>query len=313
MSQIESIPPSVDKEELIDFHELFEIIWKRKKFVLILTLLVSFMSILYSISLPNLYKSEAILSPINVDDTLSQNLRNFGGLASLAGLEMPNSMGDKKAKALEKLNSLSFYSENILPKIYLPDLMAIKSWDSSSKNILYDNNIFNTTTNKWVRDFKFPQSQKPSAQESWEVYKEIVSISEDRDTGFVRISVTHMSPYKAKDWTELIVNEINDFFRSKDKIEAETASVFLNTQIAKTNLVEVKQVIAELLQKKTQQLALIEANEFYVFEYLDPPVVMEEKDSPNRKLIFLISTFLGLVVSLFITFLRHYSSNELKI
>ena len=37
-------------------------------------------------------------------------------------------------------------------------------------------------------------------------------------------------------------------------------------------------VIAQLLQhRKVQQLALIEVNDFYVFEYIDPPAAMEKK------------------------------------
>ena len=45
---------------------------------------------------------------------------------------------------------------------------------------------------------------------------------------------------------------------------------------------------AEELQEQIQKLTLIEANEFYVFEYIDPPAVMEKKSDPNRKLICII-------------------------
>ena len=70
---------------------------------------------------------------------------------------------------------------------------------------------------------------------------------------------------------------MNDFFRINDKREAQAAMDFLNTQIAQTSYTEIKQVIAQLLQNKMQQLTLIEANDFYVFSYLDPPKVMEKK------------------------------------
>ena len=52
---------------------------------------------------------------------------------------------------------------------------------------------------------------------------------------------------------------------------------FLNFQMTQTSYTEIKQVIAQLLQNKMQQLTLIEASEFYVFSYLDPPKVMEKK------------------------------------
>ena len=52
-----------------------------------------------------------------------------------------------------------------------------------------------------------------------------------------------------------------------------------------TGLSEIKQVLAQLLQEETKKLTLIEANQYYVFDYIDPPAVMEEKSEPKRALI----------------------------
>ena len=49
-----------------------------------------------------------------------------------------------------------------------------------------------------------------------------------------------------------------------------------------TNISEIKQVMAELLQKEIQKLTLMEASEAYVFEYIDPPVVMEKKSETKK-------------------------------
>ena len=46
-----------------------------------------------------------------------------------------------------------------------------------------------------------------------------------------------------------------------------------------SGLSEIKQALAKLLQEETKKLALIEAKEFYVFDYIDPPVVMETKSN----------------------------------
>mgnify|MGYP001399839756 CR=1 FL=1 len=73
---------------------------------------------------------------------------------------------------------------------------------------------------------------------------------------------------------------------------------------------EIKQVIAELIQQKTQQLALIEVSEFYVFEYLDPPAVMEQKSEPKRSLICILGAFIGGFLGVIIVILRHYAFKE---
>ena len=118
--------------------------------------------------------------------------------------------------------------------------------------------------------------------------------------------IKHKSPHLAQEWTNLVVNEINDYFRVNDKREAEAAMDFLNLQIALTSYTEIQQVIAQLLQKRMQQLTLIEANEFYVFSYLDPPVVMEEKIQPNRKSICILGTLLGALLGIFIVLIREF-------
>ena len=112
-------------------------------------------------------------------------------------------------KALKKLRTLSFYEDNILPNIFLPDLMALNSWDSKNNKIIYDKNIFNSETQTW--------NKIPSSQKSYKDFKRILGFSQDYDTGFVTISVKHQSPYIAQEWTNLIVNQLNDFFRTNDK------------------------------------------------------------------------------------------------
>ena len=73
---------------------------------------------------------------------------------------------------------------------------------------------------------------------------------------------------------------------------------------------EIKQVLAELVQEETKKLTLIDANQFYVFEYIDPPAVMEKKSEPNRANICIIIAFLGGISSVLLVFIRHYFFNE---
>ena len=69
-----------------------------------------------------------------------------------------------------------------------------------------------------------------------------LSLSEDKKSGFITLSIKHQSPFIAKQWVELIVNEVNSFYRQKDKSESEKAVSYLNQQISMTGLSEIKQV-----------------------------------------------------------------------
>jgi len=290
-----------DLETEIDLIELFNVIWNGKFIILSITLFFSIGIVLYSLSLPNIYQSKAVLSPVE-ESAQNQTLKNYSGLASFAGISLPSGARNVD-KALKKITSLSFYQSNILPNIFLPDLMALESWDDETNTIAYNKDIYDQESQAWIREYVYPMSQIPSAQESFEVFRNILKVSQDKDTGFITISISHQSPYLAKIWVEIVVNEINNYFRYKDKEEAMAAKDYLNKQIAEANLSEIKQVIAQLIQEKTKQLTLIEVKEFYVFDYIDPPVVMELKSEPNRAfmciLVSLIGGFFGVIVVLF--------------
>ena len=297
----------ISNDEL-DLRELLFVIFDGRWIVSSITLVLSISAVFFSLSLPNIYQSEALLVPVDSTDGISGAMQNYSGLASLAGVNL-SSQGDNNnaAQAFEKLTSLSFFEKNIIPNIFLPELMAIESWDPKTNKLIFDKNIYDEVTDSWVRDYEYPKKPIPTAQESFVTFKtNHLTINEDKKTGFILIAVKHQSPYVAKKWVELVIDQINAFYREKDKEDAQKAVSFLNSQIAKTNFTEIKQVIAELLQQETQKLTLIEVNESYVFEYIDPPAVMEEKAEPKRALICIFGAIFGLLMGIFVVLIREY-------
>jgi uncharacterized protein involved in exopolysaccharide biosynthesis len=311
MQEAHSIKHPNDFDDEIDLRELFYVLLEGKWIIVSLTAFVSIVGVIYSLSLPNIYESKAMLVPVNSSSGIAGAIRSYSGLAGLAGISLPSG-GDEgnSARAIQKISSLSFFENNILTNIHLPDLMAFKSWNSKTNTAVFDESIYDTNSNTWIRDFSYPRQQIPSVQESFEVFKQHLSLSEDNKSRFINLSIRHQSPYVAKQWTELVINEVNAFYRQKDKTESEKAVSYLNQQISKTGLSEIKQVIAQLLQEETKKLTLIEANQFYVFEYIDPPAIMEQKSEPKRSLICIISALLGGMLSILLVLIRHYAFRE---
>ena len=301
-----------DFDDEIDLRELFYVLLEGKWIVVSLTTFVSIIGVFYSLLLPNIYESKALLVPVSPSSGIAGALGGYSGLAGLAGISLPS--GDDEgnsAKAIQKISSLSFFENNIMPNIYLPDLMAVKSWNSKTNIVVFNENIFDTNSSTWVRNYSYPQEQIPSAQESFEVFiKEHLYLIADKKSGFSTLSIKHQSPFIAKQWAELVVNEVNDFYRQKDKSESEKAVSYLSQEISMTSLAEIKQVLAQLLQEETKKLTLIEANQFYVFDYIDPPAVMEKKSEPRRVLILILSILLGGILSTFLVLIKHYAFDE---
>ena len=282
----------------IDVKYLFKIIFDERRIIFALTAIFSVIAVIYSLSLSNIYKSSALLSPVADNSSTNQSFNNIGGLAGLAGINISSLSSGKSTKAIAKITTLSFFENNILPNIFLPDLMASTNWDEESNTVLYDEGLFNTQDQKWTRT--------PSPQKSFKKFLRVMEVSQDSTTGFVRISFKHHSPYIAKDWTELVVQEINDSFRTLDKLEAQASMDYLNDQMALTSYSEIKEVIAQILKQKMQQLSLIEANEFYIFSYIDSPAVEEEKVEPSRTKISIFGAVLGLLLGILTVITRDY-------
>ncbi len=304
------ITENLELNDSINLFELFHVIFDGKWIIISITIFASIASVLYSLNLPDIYKSHALLAPVEKSNSMSGALQGYSSLAGIAGINIPSAeSGNNSVKAMEKVNSLSFFENNLLPNISVPELMAVKTWNSERNELNFDNKLYNKINNSWNIN-SFNSEKGPSSQESFKEFQKRISISKDKDTGFVKISVKHQSPYVAKKWAELIVTEVNSFYRQKDKLEAERAVNYVNTQMAKTSFTEIKLMMAEIVQQKIQTLTLIEASEFYVFDYIDPPAVMEQKSEPARAVICIIGALLGGMLSIIIVLLRHFRSQS---
>ena len=302
-----------DLDDQIDLRELFFVLGQGKWIITYVTAFLVIIGVIYSLLLPNIYQSKALLAPVDESSSLIGGaLSQYSGLAGLAGINLPTGeTGSNSKKAFELLSSLNFFEKYVMPRIFLPDLMAIESWDEEKNIIIYDDSIFQKDSNTWVRDFSYPQKLIPSAQESFKIFKDDhFNITENKKTGYVTLSIKHQSPLIAKQWIQIIVEEVNSFYRQKDKESSEKAVIYLNKQIANTSLSEIRQVTASLLEKEIQKLTLVEANKDYVFEYVYPPSVMEKKSEPNRLIIVIFSLISGAFLGIIIVLFRRYFSEE---
>ncbi len=306
MDEIENNKPTQDFDDGIDLVKWFFVLAQGKRIIIYLTTFFSLIGIIYSLSLPNIYESKALLAPVDDSSSLmSSALRDYSGLAGLAGINLPTSENSSNSqKAIEVMGSLSFFENHVMPKIFLPDLMAVQSWNDENNKIVYDESVFKKDSNSWEKSI-------PSAQESFAVFEGgHLSISKNKRTGYVALSIKHQSPLIAKQWVQIIFEEVNSFYRQKDKESSEKAVIYLNKQISNTSLSEIRQVTASLLEKEIQKLTLIEANNDFVFEYVYPPSVMEKKSEPRRSLIVIIFLILGTFLGIIFVISRHFFKDK---
>ena len=300
-----------DSQE-IDFIEIINIIWDGKIKIFIILLIVSILSIFYSLSLPNIYKSEATLTSVSEDaSSLSSMAREIGGLglANMAGISLGTEEGNKTTIGIAVLNSRQFF-KNFANKhnVILP-LMASNGWNRSSNSLIYDPDIYDIVEKKWVRKPSKIYNATPSVQESHKEFRKIFSVSEDQKTGIITISIEHFSPYLAKKWLEAIILEINELSRGEDILIAEKSISYLHEQIKSTTISEIKSRLFDLIQTQSQTIMLAKSTPEYLFKTIDPAVIPEIKYGPKRAVICLIGFLVGLFFAIIYVFISHYLRN----
>ena len=156
--------------------------------------------------------SQVLLAP-SAPTNQPNILQGYGGLANLAGIDIPEGSRKQRAQAIEKIKSLSFFETDFLPYIFLPDLMAYKIWNSATNEPIYDRKKYNEDKDLWVRKFSFPQKQIPKgAQESFDKFiTKHLDINVDKKNNFVTVTIKHQSPYIAEKWTRLLIDPNKQF------------------------------------------------------------------------------------------------------
>ena len=108
----------------IDLKELFFVLIRGKWIISSTTIFLMMIGIFYSLSLPDIYESKALLAPVDQSDTAAGSLKQFSGLAGLAGINLSSGdSGSNSKKAIEMIDSLNFFENQIMPKIFIQILL----------------------------------------------------------------------------------------------------------------------------------------------------------------------------------------------
>ncbi|EGR2732590.1 LPS O-antigen length regulator [Vibrio parahaemolyticus] len=298
-------PQQHSTDDEIDLRELFKALWKGKWIIIATTFVFAIGSVFYALSLPNIYKADALLAPAESSNGggLSKMAGQLGGLAALAGVSLGGTDSSQTDLAVQVIKSRQFIESFINKHDLLVPLMAAKGWDLSSNALIIDEGVYDPKSKKWLREADGLRGAKPTAIEAFEVFKkDVLSVNLDKESGLYTISVKHYSPYIAKDWTSWLVEDINQVMRNRTISETKQNLLYLNSQLQKTSVAEMQSTFYKLIEEQTKSLMLAEVQDEFVFKVIDPAIVPEVKNSPSRAMICILGTLLGGMLSTVISF-----------
>ncbi|MHA2769958.1 Wzz/FepE/Etk N-terminal domain-containing protein [Vibrio harveyi] len=301
-------PPNLQHgNDEIDLRELFKALWKGKWIIIATTFVFAVGAVLYALSLPNIYKADALLAPAESSNGggLSKMAGQLGGLAALADVNLGAGESSQTDLAVQVMKSRQFVEAFINKHDLLVPLMAAKDWDLANNKLILDEELYNSKTGEWLREPDGLRGATPTAQEAFEVFsKEVLSINQDKDSGLYTVSVKSYSPYLAQQWVNWLIEDINKVMRERTIAETSQNLAYLNTQLQKTAVAEMQSTFYKLIEEQTKSLMLAEVQEEFIFKVVDPAVVPELKDGPKRALICVLGTLLGGMLGVAIVLVR---------
>jgi uncharacterized protein involved in exopolysaccharide biosynthesis len=299
------VAPIYDDE--IDLRELFSVLWAAKKIILAVAGVFALISVIVALSLPNQYKASALLSPAQQQSGgLSGALGDLGGLAALAGVNIDGGDGGEAQIAQEIIVSWGFIEKFIQQNNLAVEVFAADGWDEQRNQISIDDDLYSVEENRWTRTPPSGKTANPTSWELYEVFLEKVSISADKKTGLISLSVEYYSPYIAKQWVDQLVVAINQHMQQRKLQMVNTNIQYLEAQIQKTPIAEMREVFYTIIEEQVKSKMLAEASPEYVFVTVSPAMVPAKKSQPKRALICILGTLLGGMLSIAFVLLRYY-------
>jgi LPS O-antigen subunit length determinant protein (WzzB/FepE family) len=97
---------------------------------------------------------------------------------------------------------------------------------------------------------------------------------------------------------------VNDRLRADAIRTANSSLEYLDKELAKTSVVEIRQAIYRLTEEQVSNAMLANVQREYAFHFIDPAVPPETKFSPKRTVMTGVGAAIGLFLGMLIVYVR---------
>lgn len=298
------------EEDEIDLRELWQTIKNGKKTILITTVLIVSLTLVYVLKMPNVYKSSAVLIPVESDKS---SLGSLGGLAAMAGISIGGGGSMTPDVAFNSLlNDYDFM------KTFVVKNKIVEHYNAAD----IDKNYVFALNYRGLYDL-FKSEPKPNEKDKQQLIYETVklvqdnfSISNDKKTGL--ISVTYSD--SDRKYPPVI---INTFLKNASKYLVDnnlniidSKLKYFQKEMTHVENFELRKNMSSMISNILQEKVVTQSKQYYKCDVLTKPSIayIKDKSKPKRGLIvvvaFVTSIILGVFLVFFLEFIRSSKEDE---
>jgi len=266
----------MQEEDEIDLLAYWRLIWGERKLILSITFAAALLAVAYSLTLPNIYRAEALLAPVKAEESksgLASALGGLGGLASMAGISVGG--GGSVDENIAVLKSREFLWKFIKDQKLMPVLFE-DDWDAE--------------LGKWKESS--PEDQ-PSLWAAYRMFNGLLTISPDKKSGLISVGVEWTDPALAAAWANALVMRVNEHLRQQAIARSNSSLKYLRAELLRTQIEEMRQALFELITKEQGKAMLANTRKEFAFQVLDGAVEPDRKAKPKRSLIVILTAFVA--------------------
>lgn len=277
--------PSVEEGE-IDLFKLINTLLQSWKFITGVTIIFIVFAYFFVINLTDLFKAETLLVSAREERSgASSSIMQFGGLAAKAGISIP--LSSDVHRSLATLESRQFLKRFIKEKNQLPVIFS-NYWNESSKSWELKEGQEKLTIDDGVS----------SLQGAMEL--------ETNEFGIISLSIMWKDPSIAAQLANDLVKHLNEQLRQKAITDSKKRMGYLEQELAKTTLLDMRKLLFNLLESEKQKAMLANVNDDFALEVIDPAVAPKDRSKPNRRLIVILVGMSGVLFGVFLVFLLQF-------
>jgi len=291
------------QEDEIDLRELFNTIYSNKFKIVAFSFIITLLTIIYTMSIPNSYKSEVILSP--QEQSKGSSLGGLGALAGLAGVSLGGSSSMDAFSSLNTIINNNTFNKMMIEKYDLASRLSMKNMDKNLVFAMNDRRIYDLfrTDNDSEK-----MKNKDNLYGTIKLLKSVVSFSNDKKTGAIILTVNLQDRFLAKELLEIYLKESTEYLAKLDMQDLDKKLKYYSHELSNADDIELKTQLSQLISSLMQKKVLSKASEYYVVRKITQAEVafIQDKTKPKRGLTVIVSFVTSIILAIFMVFLLEF-------
>lgn len=302
-------PDLADDE--IDLRELFTKLWHGRWVIVLLCCVALVLASFYLHVAARKYTVSMTFKPV-IEEGAGPNLAGLGGLASLAGVSLPQSGSGDFATFRTLLRSEEVAERVIAATELLPAIFK-NEWDAQQAQFRKPprgllgrslSGLKSILTGDEKRDYIAPNPQRLSI-----FMDRTLGLSVNNETGFLTVSAESEDPETLVALIVAATEATDQLMKERYIVNAEQTLQFYQSKILTSRSREHREALAKLISAEDQKLMLTSEGRHFVAEPLTRATTSMDPTSPKSVLVLALALVLGLFSGAALVVIRSALSN----